>query len=148
MRSHYVLVCAVVTVVGGCSFLVDTNISQCQTDVDCSRFGAICNVEQHVCVAPGAASADAGHTETSELGDANSVDINDVELGTSDATTASTPDAPAADAPTCVGPSGCFACKPTTEAELMSQCTDSVCVPFDNSRVTLLTADGHLRPLP
>ncbi len=54
----------------------------------------------------------------------------------------------APDGRSCVGPGGCFSCTPTTEAEITAQCTDSECVPFDNNRIVLLTADGRLRPLP
>ncbi len=96
-----------------CSLLVDTNATQCRSDSDCTRFAAICQLEQHVCVP--AADVDAA--------------VPSLDTG-------------------CVGPGGCFSCTPTTEAEFTAQCTDSECIPFDDSRLTLWTADGHLRPLP
>jgi hypothetical protein len=105
---------------GACSFTLDSSITQCKTDQECQHFaGAICDLNQHVCVASHDAST-------------------------------STPDAgPTADAvPSCSGPSGCFACTPSDESQILSHCTDSICVPFDNKRLTLWDDDGGLRPLP
>jgi hypothetical protein len=42
---------------------------------------------------------------------------------------------------------GCWSCVPTSDKELLNACTDG-CIPFDNSRVTKLPADGVLPPLP
>jgi hypothetical protein len=107
---------------GACSLMVDTNTTQCRSDSDCARFGAVCNQEQRVCVnANGPGSADGGRAD---------------------------PPSDTMAAPTCTGPGGCYACTPTSEEQIVSQCTDSTCVPFDNARVTLLAPDGHLRPLP
>jgi len=110
-----------VLLAGSCSFTLDTNTTQCHSDKDCQRFtGTICDVGQRVCVA----SRDAG---------------------------TSTPDAvlSADAAESCSGPSGCFACTPSNESEILSHCTDSTCVPFDNNnRLTLMGSDGGLRPLP
>lgn len=106
-----------------CSLMVDTSITQCRSDQDCTRFGAVCDRAQRVCVS---ASPTAPETPDAGLSDATG----------------------ALPAPSCTGPGGCFACTPTTEEQIASLCTDSTCVPFDNARVTLLTADGHLRPLP
>jgi hypothetical protein len=60
-----------------------------------------------------------------------------------------------ATAPTC-NPAGtepdgrpCFGCPPTKTVEFHNACTDSTCQPFDNAtRLTKLTADGGLPPLP
>jgi hypothetical protein len=48
----------------------------------------------------------------------------------------------------CLAPSGCFQCTPTTDQEFLSGCTDSTCIPFDNKRLTNLSPDGTLKPLP
>ena len=43
----------------------------------------------------------------------------------------------------------CYACTPTTTQEIENACTGSTCVPFDDAtRLTNLTADGGLPPLP
>jgi hypothetical protein len=107
-------------VAGSCSFTLDTSTTQCHSNNDCQRFaGAICDVTQRVCVA----SHDAGTT---------------------------TPDAGAtADAvESCTGPGGCFTCTPVDESQILAHCTDSTCVPFNNSRLTFMGDDGGLRPLP
>ena len=111
-----------VLLAGACTFMLDTSTTQCHSDEECQRFvGTICNVSQRVCVAsPDASVAVAG------------------------ADTGTTPDATAS----CTDPSGCFACTPSNESEMISHCTDSTCVPFDNSRLTLMGGDGGLRPLP
>jgi hypothetical protein len=105
---------------GACSFTLDTNTTQCKSDTDCQRFtGTVCDVKQRVCVV-----------------------VRDAGMGTPDAaTTADT-------VPSCSGPSGCFACTPLDESQILSHCTDSTCVPFDNRRLTRLGDDGGLRPLP
>jgi hypothetical protein len=110
---------------GACSFMLDTSTTQCQSDQDCQRFaGAVCNVTNRVCVAP----RDAGVSDAS-------TSIADADL--------------AADAvEICTGPGGCFSCTPSNESQILSHCTDTVCVPFDNKRLTLLGDDGGLRPLP
>ena len=109
-----------VPLAGSCTLTLDTSTTQCQGDKDCQRFaGATCDVSQRVCVA----RRDAG---------------------------ASTPDAgTTADATqSCTGPGRCFACTPSNESEILSHCTDSTCVPFDNNRLTLVGTDDGLRPLP
>jgi hypothetical protein len=57
-------------------------------------------------------------------------------------------------APTC-NPAGtdsaghpCFACPPMKTVEFHTACTDAKCASFDNTRLTNLTADGGLPPLP
>ena len=50
--------------------------------------------------------------------------------------------------PSCQGPGGCFQCAPTVDREFLSSCTDSTCVPFDNTRLTNNNGDGTLKPLP
>lgn len=42
----------------------------------------------------------------------------------------------------------CYACAPTSTPQFESACTGSTCVPFDDTRLTNLTADGGLPPLP
>lgn len=105
---------------GACSFMLDTSTTQCQSDQDCQRFaGAICDVIHRVCLAPSDAS-----TSTANV------------------------DLAADAAESCTGPNGCFSCTPNDESQILSHCTDSTCVPFDNNRLTLLGDDGGLRPLP
>jgi hypothetical protein len=62
----------------------------------------------------------------------------------------SNPDASATanDADTCIGTSGCYLCTPSNEQQILSACSDSTCVPFDNTRLTNLNLDGTLKPLP
>jgi hypothetical protein len=106
---------------GACSLLLDTSVTQCTRDKDCQSFaGTVCDVQDSVCVKP----RDAG--------------TNFAEAGA--------PVDAAAD--TCVGPAGCFSCAPSNESEIISHCTDTICVPFDNKRLTLMADDGSLRPLP
>lgn len=43
----------------------------------------------------------------------------------------------------------CFSCKPETTRDFENACTNVECAPFDNTkRLTKLTADGGLPPLP
>jgi hypothetical protein len=42
----------------------------------------------------------------------------------------------------------CYACLPATTPEFLNACTNSSCVPFDDSRVTGLLPDGGLPPVP
>jgi len=105
---------------GACSLTLDTNITQCQSDQDCQRFaGTTCNTKSHVCVA-----------------------LRDASISAPDGD--STTDA----AESCSGPGGCFSCTPSNESQILSHCTDTVCVPFDNNRLALQGDDGGLRPLP
>jgi len=109
-----------VLLAGSCTFTLDTSTSQCHSDEDCQRVaGAICDLSQRVCVPAR-------------------------DAGTSPPDAGSTADA----VKSCSGPSSCFACTPSNESEILSHCTDSTCVPFDNSRLTLMGSDGGLRPLP
>lgn len=61
-------------------------------------------------------------------------------------------DSGAADVPSdvnCVGDGGCYACPPSTSAEIINRCTASTCARFDNrARLTRLLADGGVPPLP
>lgn len=125
MRTlFFALIWTLFMAAGACSLVVDTSITQCRSDRDCTRFGAVCNLEQRVCQ------------------NASTSPEQRLDSGTPDVVTDTAAE------PICQGPNGCYACPPTTETEIVSQCTDSLCVPFDNSRVTLLGADGRLRPLP
>jgi hypothetical protein len=119
------VVFGLVLLAGSCSFMLDTSTTQCQSDQDCQRFaGAVCDPSKRVCVA----SRDASISDASTaIADVNS--------------TADT-------AESCTGPGGCFSCTPSNETQILSHCTDTVCVPFDNKRLTLLGDDGGLRPLP
>jgi len=108
---------------GACSLVVDTSTTQCRSDQDCVRFGAVCDREERVCVSASPAIM--------ESPDAGIEDTQSDQAGSS-----------------CLGPGGCYACPPTNDEQLASLCTDSICIPFDNARVTLLTPDGRLRPLP
>ncbi len=65
-------------------------------------------------------------------------------------------DGPASsDAPNCdadpltfTDPMQCYACTPTTSAQFANACTNSTCVPFDDTRLTNLLPDGALPPVP
>jgi hypothetical protein len=44
---------------------------------------------------------------------------------------------------------GCFGCTPKVTRDFQSACTDATCAPFDDAkRLTKLTPDGGLPPLP
>jgi hypothetical protein len=105
-----------------CSVLLDTQIRQCQTNADCSRFGdSICDPDQQLCVPR--------PVTTKTLGDAG-------------------PAATAEAGPGCSGKNGCFACAPKADPDFFNGCTDARCLPFDNRRLRNLTPDGMLKPLP
>jgi hypothetical protein len=42
----------------------------------------------------------------------------------------------------------CYPCAPATQPQFLNACTSAACVPFDDTRVTLLLPDGGLPPLP
>jgi hypothetical protein len=42
----------------------------------------------------------------------------------------------------------CYSCAPATQPQFLNACTSAACVPFDDTRVTLLLPDGGLPPLP
>jgi hypothetical protein len=74
-----------------------------------------------------------------------------------EAATISPPDAaaPPSDAPNCdadpltfTDASQCYACAPATSPQFANACTNSTCVPFDDTRLTNLLADGALPPVP
>lgn len=124
------VVLGLVLLTGACSFMLDTSTSQCQSDQDCHRFaGAVCDPSKNVCVA----SHDASVSNAS---------VSDTSTAIADVNTM------ADTAEICTGPGGCFSCTPSNESQILSHCTDTVCVPFDNKRLTLLGDDGGLRPLP
>jgi hypothetical protein len=104
----------------GCTALLSADAAQCHSTEDCARFGqAVCDTEHHVC-RPRASTT---------------VDSSIPDVG---------PDAVLV----CQIPGGCFRCTPTSDPELLSACTDSTCIPFDNARLTNLNSDGTLKPLP
>ena len=43
---------------------------------------------------------------------------------------------------------GCYACTPGDDSEYLNECTGATCIPFDNTRVTLLGPGGTLPQLP
>jgi hypothetical protein len=105
-----------------CTVLLDTQIRQCQTNSDCSRFGdSICDPDQQLCVPRPVTMKTL------------------VDAGMSSAVDG---------AATCSGKNGCFACTPKVDPDFFNGCTDSRCVPFDNRRLHNLTPDGMLKPLP
>lgn len=114
------LAAACALLAGACSLMLDTSVTQCNSDNDCRAFtGTVCDVGNHVC------------------------------LGRPDASTGLAEVGPPIDAAAaCTGPGGCFSCTPSNETEILSHCTDTTCVPFDNRRLTLMADDGSLRPLP
>ena len=104
-----------------CSVLLSSDATQCQSNADCARFGpAICNTERHVCAPSPSVPVDGGVRDT----------------------------AGADTALVCHVPGGCFQCTPVTDPEFLSACTDSTCIPFDNSRLTNVNYDGTLKLLP
>jgi hypothetical protein len=52
------------------------------------------------------------------------------------------------DADSCMSKSGCYLCTPSNEQQILSACSDSTCIPFENARLTNLNLDGTLKPLP
>ena len=42
----------------------------------------------------------------------------------------------------------CFGCVPETRQEFLNACTNATCVAFDPTRLTKMTPDGQLPPLP
>jgi len=42
----------------------------------------------------------------------------------------------------------CFGCAPKTAGDFLNACSDATCSPFDDKRLTKLTPDGGLPPLP
>jgi hypothetical protein len=106
----------------GCSVLLNSEATQCERDADCARFGfALCDVGKHVCVASPVHSG---------------LDGGSVDAASADVTVS------------CQAPSGCFQCTASSDLELITACSDSTCVPFDNKRLTNLNPDGTLKPLP
>jgi hypothetical protein len=81
--------------------------------------------------------------------DASSGDPDSAVIFAPDASTATdaqaAPDAPNCDADPRVH---CYACAPTTSAQFANACTNSTCVPFDDTRLTNLLLDGALPPVP
>jgi len=102
-----------------CSVLLDTQIRQCQSNADCSRFGdSVCDLDQQLCVPRPAAMT------MRSAGDAGS------------------------DSLSCAGKNGCYACAPKSDVDFLNGCTEARCVPFDNRRLRNLAPDGMLKPLP
>jgi hypothetical protein len=109
-----------------CSQLLDTQIRQCQSNEECTRFGdALCDLETQVCV-PRPPSVKLDAQAPAVPADAGA-----------DAMVAS-----------CQGRNGCFSCPPTIDTNFFNTCTDSRCVPFDNRRLRNLDTDGTLKALP
>jgi hypothetical protein len=89
-----------------------------------------------------AGDADAGGSDAS-TGDAGAAGSDasegDADAGGSDA----------ADAASCSVDlaTTCYPCAPATQPQFLNACTSAACVPFDDTRVTLLLPDGGLPPL-
>jgi hypothetical protein len=133
-RALALLVASLVTLggTGGCSFVVESEDHQCESDEDCKGFDdAVCNVSAGVCVRREAATTSSSTTTSAET-------------STSASSTTST-----GTGEECVGEDGCFACDPVEQADWLNACTDAACVPFDNGRIAdLLEEDGSLPPVP
>ena len=94
--------------------------------------------------------ADAGVPFDAQVGDEA-----DASMGSTPDATAPSDGSSASDAPNCdadprtfTDPSQCYACAPTTSPQFANACTNSMCVPFDDTRLTNLPADGGLPPVP
>ena len=111
--------------VSGCSFVVESQDRQCETDADCSGFAdAVCDTAGGVCVAREVA----GPSSTGTGGGG----------GGSGSTSTG-----------CDGPDGCFACEPDSQVEFLNACTDAACIPYDNGQLEgLLLEDGSVPPVP
>lgn len=111
----------------GCSFVIESRDTQCESDEDCTGFdGATC--EEGVCVPRESTSGSTGGSTSAS---------------TSASSTTSTGTGG------CEGPDGCFSCEPTTQVEYLNACTDAECVPYDNAQLEgLLLEDGSVPPVP
>ena len=109
-----------------CSVLLDTQIRQCQSNADCSRFGAdsVCDQDQQLCVPR-------PPTKMQSASDAGMMASVPADGGVS-----------------CSGKNGCYACAPKVDPDFFNGCTDARCIPFDNRRLRNLTPEGMLKPLP
>lgn len=109
----------------GCSFVVESQDRQCEGDADCRGFDGVCDVGRGVCV----------ERETSGPG---STGAGGAGGGGSASTSTG-----------CVGPDGCWACEPESQAEILNACTDAACIPYDNAQLEgLLLEDGSVPPVP
>lgn len=108
----------------GCSFVVESQDRQCETDADCSGFtDAVCDTAGGVCVAREVAGP--GSTGGGGAGGSGSSSTG------------------------CVGPDGCYACEPDAQVEFLNACTDAACIPYDNTQLAgLLLEDGSVPPVP
>ena len=100
-------------------------------------------------VTTGDIGGDTGNTDIKSLPDSFGTDAGpDVKVDTASSDTGK--DTSVADVPvSCDGPGGCYACTPTTNAQLLNQCNDLSSAAFDNkARLPLLKPDGTLPPLP
>ncbi len=92
-----------------------------------------------------AGDADAG-------GSGGGASTGDADAGGSDASAgdADAGGSDAADAASCSVDlaTRCYPCAPATQPQFLNACTSAACVPFDDTRVTLLLPDGGLPPLP
>lgn len=83
-------------------------------------------------------TTDTNTTDVTDVGDTGSPDV--VDTGDTSADT---------EPEVCDDPSGCWACTPTNQNQLLNGCTDVAGVRFDNAaRLPLLNDDGTLPPLP
>ena len=129
-RTHpaSLAVAALLGVLGasGCSFVVESQDRQCETDQDCAGFtDAVCDTAGGVCVPREVAGPGSTGTGGGGAGGSGST-------GTG-----------------CVGPDGCYACAPDAQAEFLNACTDAACIPYDNTQLEgLLLEDGSVPPVP
>jgi hypothetical protein len=136
--------------VTSCSLIVDDKAEQCSRDSECASFGdtycdrvtATCRLRLLVSPDEWVPQVDAGRAPTAPR-DGGQEAGQDASVRPSTAASA-TPEAgtvrpPAEDA----------GCRARTEPPSLNACTNAHCRPFDNrARLTKLTADGGLPPLP
>ncbi|MBC8067641.1 MAG: hypothetical protein IAG13_04845 [Deltaproteobacteria bacterium] len=73
----------------------------------------------------------------------------DTTIGESSSGESGTDDTTTTGGPECLGENDCWQCDPNSSTQLLNQCTDAECSPFDNvARLPLLERDGSLPPLP
>lgn len=92
-------------------------------------------------------AADAQPDAGADVADVTDASTDVASDASADVTTDAITDAPS-DA-SCVGDGGCYACPPTTSAQIITRCTAASCARFDNAaRLPRLLADGGLPALP
>ncbi|APR74770.1 Hypothetical protein A7982_00116 [Minicystis rosea] len=119
-----------------CSLIIDNRSEQCQGDADCSA-GFRCDLTDHVCVG----SAGTGGT-------------GGMSTSSSSTTTSSSSGTMTCDVDGGIQGGGCYGCTPkegdpAVNEQLLNQCSDAQCFPFDNkARIAALADGGKLPSLP